>query len=117
MFHDPHQPTKILLIEDDPAFVQRIERLLADTVAPLNQLEHRRRLSTGLDRASAGDIALILLDLSLPDLQGFDIFSKESIHAAATTAKQSCRKTSNRRTIVHNAEKRSGTGKNTAMSR
>ncbi|MFQ5795878.1 MAG: response regulator [Candidatus Bipolaricaulia bacterium] len=72
---------EVLLIEDNPADVQLIKEMLADveathSVTSTLELVHVDRLSTGLERLAAGDIDVVLLDLSLPGNQGLDTFTK-----------------------------------------
>jgi len=50
--------------------------MLAKARGVLFELECVNRLSTGLERLAEGGIGLVLLDLSLPDSQGPDTFSK-----------------------------------------
>jgi len=64
----------ILLIEDNPGDVRLIREYLAEGTSASLALEHAARLATGLERLAAGGIDVVLLDLSLPDSQGFDTF-------------------------------------------
>ncbi len=70
------QPIKILLIEDDAADTEMIRAMLARIRKPPFELACRDRLSTGLEQVAAEDTDLLLLDLHLPDSQGFDTFTK-----------------------------------------
>jgi signal transduction histidine kinase len=82
----PHTPVsservlRVLLIEDNPADVDLIKEALDEadlsvTIhAPQVALEHVPRLAEGLARLGAADIDIVLLDLSLPDSQGFETF-------------------------------------------
>ncbi|MFH2103032.1 MAG: GAF domain-containing protein [Chloroflexota bacterium] len=72
---------RVLLIEDDPGDTRLIQEELANAVDAPFDLECADRLSTGLERLSAGGIALVLLDLVLPDDQGMDAFTQ--VHARA----------------------------------
>ncbi len=65
---------KVLLIEDNPADARLIEEMLRDVRGGHFELESADRLSTGLDRLAGGRQDAVLLDLSLPDSQGFDTF-------------------------------------------
>ena len=67
---------KVLLIEDNPGDVRLIREILAEVRGARFDLECADRLSAGLERLAAGGIDVILLDLGLPDSQGFDTFSK-----------------------------------------
>jgi signal transduction histidine kinase len=77
------QRFKTLLIEDNPAEARLIRELLADetTTGELFDLEYADRLATGLVRLSAGDIDAVLLDLSLPDSQGSETFTRARAQA------------------------------------
>jgi two-component system, cell cycle response regulator len=64
----------ILLIEDNEDDVLKIWAMLKEAdIEPLNIL-HRDRLKTGFELLAKGNIDVILLDLHLPDSQGFDTF-------------------------------------------
>lgn len=65
---------KILLIEDNPGDVRLLREMLAEMPGTPFDLECADRLSAGLERLAAGEIDVILLDLSLPDSRGFDTF-------------------------------------------
>lgn len=68
--------TCILLLEDNPGDVRLIREHLAETMEDELELECVHRLAAGIDRATAGDLDLILLDLSLPDSSGLETFGK-----------------------------------------
>ena len=72
---------KALLIEDNPGDVRLIRLHLADAPHAPFELVHADKLSAGLERLAAGDIDLVLLDMSLPDSFGLDTFKRA--HAAA----------------------------------
>lgn len=76
-----NRPTNILLIEDNEADVFLITEALAVVKGVVFSIESAERLSSGLERLAAGDIDVVLLDLSLPDSDGFDTFAKT--HARA----------------------------------
>jgi signal transduction histidine kinase len=71
---------RVLLVEDNPADADLIQEALADAAldpaldGPSLQLEQVDRLVEALDRVREGEIDIVLLDLSLPDSQGFDTF-------------------------------------------
>ncbi len=67
---------KVLLIEDNPGDAQLIKEMLAEARGIVFDLKCAEKLSTGLERISMGGIDVILLDLSLPDSQGFETFVK-----------------------------------------
>jgi PAS domain S-box-containing protein len=72
---------KVLLIEDNPGDARLIRETLMSEKAGLFHLESVDRLSAGLQKLSAQKIDVILLDLGLPDSQGFDTFLKVKILA------------------------------------
>jgi diguanylate cyclase (GGDEF)-like protein/PAS domain S-box-containing protein len=64
----------VLIIEDNPGDKRHVEEALAENSMPL-RLISAARLREGLERLSSERIDLILLDLSLPDSQGFQTFA------------------------------------------
>jgi len=75
------KPIKALLIEDDPEYAYLMREMLAAVKSTPFDLEHADRLSTGLEQLAAGDIDVVLLDLSLPDSWGFDTFARARAQA------------------------------------
>ena len=69
------RPVKILLIEDNPGDVRLVKTMLAESGYPAD-LTNVKRLSAGLKQLARNDFDVILLDLGLPDGQGFDVFSQ-----------------------------------------
>jgi len=69
-------PLKVLLVEDNPGDARLFQEFLAEIPSAPFRLEIADRLSTALARLAAGDISAVLLDLGLPDSQGFDTFSQ-----------------------------------------
>lgn len=67
-------PIRVLLIEDNPGDRRLLQELLRDVTSVQIQLEYSDCLSQGLDCLSTHDFDVILLDLFLPDSQGFDTF-------------------------------------------
>ncbi len=71
---------RVLLVEDNPADVDLIQEALDDAAldpvleSPALRLEQVDRLASALERLRDGDVDVVLLDLSLPDSQGFDTF-------------------------------------------
>ncbi|HEY2252229.1 MAG TPA: Glu/Leu/Phe/Val dehydrogenase dimerization domain-containing protein, partial [Planctomycetaceae bacterium] len=63
-------PIKVLLIEDNPADVGLIREMLAESRDATFELEHSDKLEQGLARIAAGNLDVVLLDLSLPDSEG-----------------------------------------------
>lgn len=70
------EPINVLLIEDNPGDARLMRELLAEANDNVFNLEYAEWLSAGLARVISDDIDVILLDLSLPDSQGFDTFVK-----------------------------------------
>lgn len=66
----------VLLMEDNPGDARLIQEMLVEGGGTQYTLECVDRLSTGLARLVANDIGLVLLDLGLPDSQGFDTFAQ-----------------------------------------
>jgi len=72
---------RVLLVEDNPGEARLIGEILTTVQDIVYSLEYVDRLSTGLEHLTAGDIDVVLLDLSLPDSQGLDTFAR--VHAQA----------------------------------
>jgi PAS domain S-box-containing protein/putative nucleotidyltransferase with HDIG domain len=70
------RPATVLLIEDNPGDARLIQELLAEGGGNRFKLKCATHLSAGLERLANNDIGLVLLDLGLPDSQGFDTFAK-----------------------------------------
>lgn len=66
------QEIKILLIEDNLDYAQLIKRIIAKKTSSSMDVEHHDTFSKGYERASKGDLDLILLDLNLPDSGNID---------------------------------------------
>lgn len=66
----------VLLIEDDPQCASAVKRIVAGDKTTSFDLEWAGDLSSGLDRLAEGGIDAVLLDLGLPDSEGFDTFSR-----------------------------------------
>jgi signal transduction histidine kinase len=71
----------VLLIEDNPGDALLIRKVLDEVENEIFRLESANRLSTGLGQLHSGDVDVILLDLSLPDSQGLDTFTR--VHSQA----------------------------------
>lgn len=69
------KPIKVLLIEDNPGDVRLIRELLKEIAGTQFELQHADRLSRGLICLTEGAFDVLLLDLGLPDSQGFDTLS------------------------------------------
>ncbi len=74
-------PAKVLLVEDNPGDARLIREALRETAAAQWVVEVADRLSTAVARLERGSIDIVLLDLSLPDMQGFATFT--AVHGAA----------------------------------
>jgi len=70
------RPTTVLLIEDNPGDARLIREMLSEGGGDRFELKRATHLSAGLKRLVNYDIGLVLLDLGLPDSQGFDTFVK-----------------------------------------
>jgi two-component system sensor histidine kinase UhpB len=62
----------LLLIEDNPADVFFLKKMLKDTPFTISNIYEADRLEKGLDFLKNTDVGLTLLDLSLPDSSGLD---------------------------------------------
>jgi diguanylate cyclase (GGDEF)-like protein len=73
----------VLLIEDNPGDERLIREMIGeDPHAPFT-VHCADRLAKGLEHLSAGETALVILDLSLPDSFGLDTFTKVYAHSPA----------------------------------
>ena len=64
----------VLLIEDNTVDTRVITELLKDTRDGRFDLSAAPTLAEGLSRLATGSVDAVLLDLGLPDSQGFDTF-------------------------------------------
>jgi len=71
----------LLLIEDNPADVFFLKKMLSDTPLVISNIYEADRLEKGLDLLKNTNVGITLLDLSLPDSSGLD--SLFGIQAAA----------------------------------
>lgn len=74
-------PIKALLIEDNPGDARLIQLILSGNEPQPTHLEIVDRLLLGCKRLVEGGIDVVLLDISLPDSQGFDMLAQ--VQAAA----------------------------------
>jgi diguanylate cyclase (GGDEF)-like protein/PAS domain S-box-containing protein len=65
---------EILLVEDNPTDALLLEQELEDTRSASFHLTHVERLGDALQRLAEGNFDVVLLDLGLPDSQGFESF-------------------------------------------
>jgi len=75
--------TRILLIEDNLGYVRLIQKMLTVSNQVEYQIECADHLSAGLEYLVKGEIGVVLLDLGLPDSQGFDTLHKVRAQAPA----------------------------------
>jgi PAS domain S-box-containing protein len=67
---------QILLVEDNPGDVRFLDELLREVTTAQFELRQVERLSDALQSLSGDRFDVILLDLSLPDSQGLDTFTR-----------------------------------------
>ena len=70
------QPVQILLIEDNPLFVELTRRMLDEGKIDNFSLEAVDNLAAGTERLSQGGVDAVLLDLTLPDSSGLETFTR-----------------------------------------
>lgn len=71
-----HRPTTVLLVEDNPGDARLIREMLSEAGRSGFQLAEASRLDEACARLARGGIEVILLDLSLPDVQGLETVRK-----------------------------------------
>lgn len=74
-----NKPVKILLIEDNAGDARLLKEMLSDGGPDSFTLLWADWLSEGLEQLETEEIDVVLLDLSLPDSQGLDTFTR--VHA------------------------------------
>lgn len=72
---------KVLLVEDDPAEAISIKKMLAESVDVDFRVDRCEYLRSALTIVHAKDPDVVLLDLSLPDAQGYDTVTEYAKHA------------------------------------
>jgi PAS domain S-box-containing protein len=72
---------KILLVEDNPHDVFFLRTVLDKVTGTHFQLETTPTLAASIQRLDAGNIDVVLLDLTLPDSNGMDTFNGVKSHA------------------------------------
>lgn len=80
LLEDTQPRTVVLLADDDRDFAQSMEQLLADHGYAVILA---RTGQEAVDRVLAGGVDLMLLDLRLPDLGGFEVYSELKKREAA----------------------------------
>jgi signal transduction histidine kinase len=76
-------PIRALVIEDNPGDARLIREMLRDAGGAhgIVELAHVDRLAPGLEHLTGQVTDVVLLDLTLPDSQGFDTFTSVRAHA------------------------------------
>ena len=77
---NPPQPVKVLLVEDNPGDARLISELLSEYRDQFLISSHVSRLMEAEDQVESAPVDLVLLDLSLPDSQGFETFRRLLSH-------------------------------------
>lgn len=72
---------KLLLVEHDSNYAAQVKRFIGEQGNPVLQLEWTKWLDVASHRIQKGQVDAVLLDISLPDISGIEIF--RSIHHAA----------------------------------
>jgi PAS domain S-box-containing protein len=72
-------PVRVLLVEDDPDDALLFQHMLLRSPSMDFRFERVDRLSDALNRLAADDLDIVLLDLSLPDSNGLETFTR--LHA------------------------------------
>ena len=73
--------TTLLLIEDDPADARLIQDALSAEIDSPFRVEWVTLLSAGLERLSKEGVEVVMLDLSLPDVQGIEAVERVCLAA------------------------------------
>jgi signal transduction histidine kinase len=76
-------PTRVLLIEDNPVDVLLLQAALAKVPEMRTAVTHVEELGAGLQRLEVESFDVVLLDLGLPGSQGLDTF--QEMHARVST--------------------------------
>jgi PAS domain S-box-containing protein len=74
------QPVKVLLVEDNPGDVRLISELLSEYRDQFRVTTQVTRLADAEEAVEGPGVDLVLLDLSLPDSQGFETFERLLAH-------------------------------------
>jgi len=73
----------VLLIEDNPGDARLIREMIGEDARAPFAVHAADRLAKGLEHLSAGETALVILDLTPPDSNGLDTFAKVYAHSPA----------------------------------
>jgi len=79
----PQQQIDVLLIEDNDDDARLVHLYLERAENEAFRLERVDRLEEGIARLAAGAFDVVLLDLTLPDSQGYDTFERLSLAATS----------------------------------
>jgi PAS domain S-box-containing protein len=74
------QPVKVLLVEDNPGDARLISELLSECRDQFRLTSQVARLADAEAAVENAEVDLVLLDLSLPDSQGFETFERLLSH-------------------------------------
>jgi DNA-binding response OmpR family regulator len=74
----PSLMERILIIDDDPELCALIVRFLA---AEGFETDRANNANDGIAKALSGDYALIMLDVMMPDINGFDVLRRVRAHS------------------------------------
>lgn len=77
--------TDVLCIEDNPGDARLLREALRESSRATFTLEHAQRLDEGLALLTTNSFDVLLLDLSLPDAEGFETFEQAYTVAGACT--------------------------------
>ena len=67
---EPHPPYSALVVEDDPAIRRLVEKLLTRLRIRIDTASDGR---TAIEKLSSGHYSVLVLDLMVPELNGFEI--------------------------------------------
>lgn len=74
---------RVLLIEDNADYARTVREMIAAGTGTPIELEHAARLDAGLERLATDGIDVVLLDVALPDSDGWDTFARVRARAPA----------------------------------
>ena len=72
---------QVLLVEDNPGDARLLKESLSEAGEGEFELTHTGRLDEGLERLHGREFDVMLLDLSLPDSQGLETFTRAQASA------------------------------------
>lgn len=72
---------QVLLVEDNPGDARLVEEMLREHGASVSAVHRAESLAAALEQIQGDRVDVVLLDLSLPDSQGFETFRKVSSSA------------------------------------